>query len=151
MDNNNKRREPDKSLHNESPTRKFNMVAKPSGTSGNSKTILTKEDFDKKDAKENPKIDESISEIPKSNGIKVVTGMVNTPMNQKMAAASGNIQKWWRERLSSIPLRRAADPEEIAEAIYWLSAENSSFITGAELRMDGGVLLGPLPVFENNN
>ena len=68
-----------------------------------------------------------------------------------MAEASGNTEKWWRERLSSIPLRRAAEPEEIAEAICWLSLEHSGFITGAELRMDGGVLLGPLPDFGNNN
>ena len=81
----------------------------------------------------------------------IIPGMVKTPINQKMAEASGNIEKWWRERLSSIPLRRAAEPEEIAEAICWLSLENSSFITGAELRMDGGVLLGPLPDFEKNN
>ena len=89
-----------------------------------------------------------------SRGIRanlITPGMVNTPMNQKMAEVSGNTRNWWSERLSSIPLKRAAEPEEIAEAICWLSVENSSFITGAELRMDGGVLLGPLPGFEKNN
>ena len=38
--------------------------------------------------------------------------MVNTPMNQKMAKASGNIQQWWEEKVKSIPLRRVADPEK---------------------------------------
>ena len=51
--------------------------------------------------------------------------------------------KWWDEKVKSIPLKRVADPEEIAEAICWLSSNKSSFVTGSELRMDGGVLLGP--------
>ena len=37
----------------------------------------------------------------------------------------------------------------MAEAICWLSSNKSSFVTGSELRMDGGVLLGPLPEYEN--
>tara|TARA_X000001036_G_scaffold319456_1_gene297924 strand:- start:1349 stop:2134 length:786 start_codon:yes stop_codon:yes gene_type:complete len=78
----------------------------------------------------------------------IIPGMVKTPINQKMANESGNSDNWWRERLSSIPMRRAAEPEEIAEAICWLSTENSNYITGTELRMDGGTLLGPLPNFE---
>ena len=79
----------------------------------------------------------------------IIPGMVNTPMNQTMAKASGNIQQWWDEKVKSIPLKRVADPEEIAEAICWLSSNKSSFVTGSELRMDGGVLLGALPEYEN--
>lgn len=35
-------------------------------------------------------------------------------------------------------LRRWADPREIAEAIYFLASDSASFITGADLLVDGG-------------
>ncbi|SFF26391.1 NAD(P)-dependent dehydrogenase, short-chain alcohol dehydrogenase family [Actinacidiphila alni] len=36
------------------------------------------------------------------------------------------------------PLRRAADPAEIAEAAAWLLSDRSSYVTGTVLRVDGG-------------
>ena len=36
------------------------------------------------------------------------------------------------------PLRRFAKPEEIAAAILFLSSDESSFVTGSELTVDGG-------------
>jgi len=36
------------------------------------------------------------------------------------------------------PLRRQADPAEIAEAAAWLLSDRSSFVTGVVLRVDGG-------------
>ena len=72
----------------------------------------------------------------------IIPGMVDTPMNQKMANASDDPKKWWKTRLSSIPMGRAAQPEEIAEAICWLAGDDAKFVTGAEIRLDGGALLG---------
>ncbi|MGR6971287.1 SDR family NAD(P)-dependent oxidoreductase [Streptomyces cynarae] len=44
-----------------------------------------------------------------------------------------------RERLTAhTPLRRAADPLEIAQAAAWLLSDRSSFVTGTVLRVDGG-------------
>jgi 3-oxoacyl-[acyl-carrier protein] reductase len=41
-----------------------------------------------------------------------------------------------------IPLRRFAQPEEIAEAVVWLASERASYITGQTVLVDGGVYRG---------
>ena len=37
-----------------------------------------------------------------------------------------------------IPLRRLGDPREVAEAIFFLCSERSSYINGAEIHISGG-------------
>jgi NAD(P)-dependent dehydrogenase (short-subunit alcohol dehydrogenase family) len=37
-----------------------------------------------------------------------------------------------------IPMRRLGEPEEVAKAIYFLCTEQSSYVTGAELHINGG-------------
>ena len=44
------------------------------------------------------------------------------------------------ERLQTvIPLQRGGQPKEVAEAIYWLASDNSSFSTGNFLDLTGGL------------
>lgn len=40
------------------------------------------------------------------------------------------------------PVRRFGKPEEIAEAVVWLCSDAASFVTGAALPVDGGVVAG---------
>ena len=37
-----------------------------------------------------------------------------------------------------LPLRRLGLPEEVAKAIYYLCTDQSSYVTGAELHINGG-------------
>jgi NAD(P)-dependent dehydrogenase (short-subunit alcohol dehydrogenase family) len=45
----------------------------------------------------------------------------------------------------SPPMRRLGRPEEVAAAVVWLCSAESSFVTGATLTIDGGLLAGMPP------
>ena len=42
------------------------------------------------------------------------------------------------ELVKHIPLRRLGEPEEVAEIIYFLCSEHSSYVSGAEIHVNGG-------------
>jgi len=78
-----------------------------------------------------------------SSGIRcnsIHPGPVNTPMlnpTQKSAAEITTLSLF-----DHMPLRRAADPFEIAYTCLYLASDASSFVTGAELAVDGGLTIG---------
>jgi NAD(P)-dependent dehydrogenase (short-subunit alcohol dehydrogenase family) len=45
--------------------------------------------------------------------------------------------------LGYTPMRRIADPEEVAEAALWLCSSKASYVLGHTLLADGGAMLGP--------
>jgi NAD(P)-dependent dehydrogenase (short-subunit alcohol dehydrogenase family) len=43
------------------------------------------------------------------------------------------------------PIGRAGLPADVAAAVLWLASDASSFITGQDLAIDGGILAGRPP------
>jgi NAD(P)-dependent dehydrogenase (short-subunit alcohol dehydrogenase family) len=49
------------------------------------------------------------------------------------------------ERASHLPLRRVADPEDIAAAVAYLAGPDAGYVTGVDLLVDGGLNTALLP------
>lgn len=64
---------------------------------------------------------------------------VNTEMNRRFIAESPDPEAELRRVLARIPMDRMAEPEEIASAALFLASEDSSYITGVALPVDGGL------------
>lgn len=66
----------------------------------------------------------------------VAPGFIATEMVQKMP------EKIIQSMVSRTPLGRMGKPEDVAETYVWLASDAASFITGAVLSVDGGLVLG---------
>ena len=62
-------------------------------------------------------------------------GPIATPMNEARRIDSGHN----RPTLLAVPLGRYGEPEEIAYGVLYLASEESAYVTGSELVIDGGV------------
>lgn len=66
----------------------------------------------------------------------ICPGIVDTPMVAGVSAAAGNPSS--TPSVKDYLLGRMADPEEIARALLFLTSDESSFVTGSALAVDGG-------------
>ena len=64
----------------------------------------------------------------------VLPGTTDTPMIR----TENVTEEMLAETAKLFPLKRFAQPEEIANAIIFLLSDGASFITGTELTVDGG-------------
>jgi NAD(P)-dependent dehydrogenase (short-subunit alcohol dehydrogenase family) len=69
----------------------------------------------------------------------VSPGPIDTPGLSDLLASSEMGQQRAKMISSTIPLRRLGTPDEIAKAVVFLASDDSSYITGTELFVDGGL------------
>jgi NAD(P)-dependent dehydrogenase (short-subunit alcohol dehydrogenase family) len=62
----------------------------------------------------------------------ILPGNIETPMMDRFTG--GDIQK----AIDLEPVGRLGKPEEIAEAVLWMSSDLGAFVTGASISVDGG-------------
>lgn len=65
----------------------------------------------------------------------IAPGYVRTPMTDKLSEEQKQLF------LQNIPLRRPAEPEDIAKVVAFLASDDSSYITGQVINVDGGMVM----------
>jgi NAD(P)-dependent dehydrogenase (short-subunit alcohol dehydrogenase family) len=78
----------------------------------------------------------------KETGIRVNAispGVVPTPGYELLGLSSDQIQSFVTGQVGNTPLGRAGTPDEIAKAVVFLASDDSSFVNGIELFVDGGM------------
>ncbi len=68
----------------------------------------------------------------------ICPGSVLTPTFKRVMTSLGDYEAAFQRNLDKIPLKRIAEPEEIAYAALYLASEKASYITGSVLVIDGG-------------
>ena len=71
----------------------------------------------------------------------VSPGPTNTPFHSKLGLSENDLRDVAAGIEAQVPLRRFGEADEIAKAALFLASEDSSFMTGAEVVVDGGLSL----------
>jgi NAD(P)-dependent dehydrogenase (short-subunit alcohol dehydrogenase family) len=76
----------------------------------------------------------------------ILPGLMKTPMVEHslgLAAsyAGGDVEAMWRARDAQVPMGHMGDAWDVAKAALFLASDESSYVTGIELVVDGGITL----------
>jgi glucose 1-dehydrogenase len=69
----------------------------------------------------------------------VAPGAVRTSIN----TAAWSTDEAYRQLMTLVPYKRIGEPEDIARAVVWLASDQSDYVVGATLFVDGGMTLFP--------
>lgn len=67
---------------------------------------------------------------------------IMTAMWKQMLGEGEAFEENHKKLAKDIPMKRFGTPEEVAYAVLFLASDESSYITGSELTIDGGILAG---------
>jgi NAD(P)-dependent dehydrogenase (short-subunit alcohol dehydrogenase family) len=76
----------------------------------------------------------------------ILPGLMKTPMVEHSAGlaasyAEGDVEAMWRARDAQVPMGHMGDAWDVANAALFLASDESKYVTGLELVVDGGVTL----------
>lgn len=82
---------------------------------------------------------------PKKIRVNAVNpGPVETPIFEKFGLPQETLLKFAKTIQDRVPLKRTGKPEEIAKLVSFLASDESLFITGSEINIDGGININSL-------
>jgi NAD(P)-dependent dehydrogenase (short-subunit alcohol dehydrogenase family) len=66
---------------------------------------------------------------------------IKTPILDPFVAMAGGDEETAHQKLArGIPLKRIGEPDDVAYCVLYLASDESKFVTGAEFKIDGGML-----------
>src|SRR5471032_3115563 len=76
----------------------------------------------------------------------ILPGLMKTPMVEHSAGlaasyANGDVEAMWRARDAQVPMGHMGDAWDVANAALYLASDESRYVTGLELVVDGGMTL----------
>jgi NAD(P)-dependent dehydrogenase (short-subunit alcohol dehydrogenase family) len=69
----------------------------------------------------------------------VSSGPIDTPIFSTAIETEEQIEQFKTDIVSAVPMGRMGSPNEIAKAVLFLASDDSSYVTGIELFVDGGM------------
>ena len=69
----------------------------------------------------------------------VSPGPIDTPGVKGLAQSKEEVEQLEKSLITSVPMGRMGSPDEIAKIVSFLASDESSFVTGIELFVDGGM------------
>ncbi|PEH43573.1 short-chain dehydrogenase [Burkholderia gladioli] len=69
----------------------------------------------------------------------VSPGPIDTPFATKMGIPEADLKKSGEALAAAVPLKRIGSAAEVAKAALFLASDDASYVTGAELVVDGGL------------
>ena len=70
----------------------------------------------------------------------VAPGMTNTPLYAEWVSNQEDPESTMRRVAAAIPLKRIAEPDDVAAAVAYLASPEASYVTGVSIPVDGGYL-----------
>ena len=70
----------------------------------------------------------------------VSPGPIETPIFGRLGLPQAAIDDFAKHVISQVPMKRFGQPEEVAKAVLFLATSDSSYITGQEIFVDGGMV-----------
>jgi NAD(P)-dependent dehydrogenase (short-subunit alcohol dehydrogenase family) len=68
----------------------------------------------------------------------VAPGPIVTPIFGRTGLPKETIDQFAKDIVARVPMKRFGQPEEVAAAVAFLASQDASYITGAEINVDGG-------------